>query len=194
MTGVVLCGGQSSRMGRDKGLMEMETSTWAQAAINKLAALQIPVKISVNQNQFEQYAKLFPETELIADNASLALRGPLLGVLSSHLQMPGEDLFVLACDLPLMQAGLLQDLHQLYQQHPGHTAFVFTTDNEPEPLCGIYKASGLSFIHSLLQTGELVKFSMKFSLDHLQVKTIAVPDEQKKYFRNVNAHADLNGL
>jgi molybdopterin-guanine dinucleotide biosynthesis protein A len=194
MTGVVLCGGQSSRMGRDKGLMEMEASTWAQAAIDKLSALQISVKISVNKNQFEQYAKLFPQTELIADNTSLALRGPLLGVLSSHLQMPDEDLFILACDLPLMQASLLHQLHQLYQQHPSHTAFVFTTDNEPEPLCGIYKASGLSFIHSLLQAGELVKFSMKFSLDHLQVKTIAVPDEQKKYFRNVNAHADLNGL
>lgn len=194
MTGIVLCGGQSSRMGRDKGLMEMETSTWTQSAIDKLAVLSIPVKISVNSRQLETYAKLFPEKDLIADNTSLPLKGPLLGVLSSHLQLPGEDLFILACDLPLMQVDLLHDLKQLYQQHPTFTAFVFTNDNEPEPLCGIYKASGLSFIYSLLQAGQLLKYSMKFSLDHLQVKTIAATADQKKYFKNVNAHADLNGL
>lgn len=194
MTGVVLCGGQSSRMGRDKGLIEKATSTWTQTAIDKLSSLQIPVKVSVNRHQIEQYANYFPETDLIADNTSLALKGPLLGVLSSHLQLQEEDLFVLACDLPLMQVNLLQDLNRLYQENPSYTAFVFTNDNEPEPLCGIYKASGLSFIYSLLQTGQLLKFSMKFSLDHLQVKTIAMTNDQKRYFTNVNAHADLNGL
>jgi len=194
MTGIVLCGGQSSRMGQDKGLIPIATSTWTQSAVDKLATLNISVKISVNKDQFSQYAKLFPETDLVPDNTTLSLKGPLLGVLSSHLQFPDEDLFVLACDLPLMQTALLQELYSLYQQDSTDTAFVFTTDGEPEPLCGIYKAGGLAFILSLLQSGQLLKYSMKFSLDHLQVKTIAVPDEQKKYFKNVNAHADLNGL
>lgn len=194
MTGIVLCGGKSSRMGQDKGLMSTSTSTWTQAAIDKLATLKIPVKISVNKDQFDEYAKLFPVADLVSDNTTLSLKGPLLGVLSSHLQFPDEDLFVLACDLPLMQTSLLQELYSLYQQDSGNTAFVFTTDGEPEPLCGIYKARGLSFILSLLQSGQLLKYSMKFSLDHLQVKSIVAPDEQKKYFKNVNAHADLNGL
>ncbi|WP_276501935.1 molybdenum cofactor guanylyltransferase [Terrimonas pollutisoli] len=194
MTGIVLCGGQSSRMGQDKGLIPTAASTWTQSAVDKLAVLNIPVKISVNKDQFNQYAKLFPETDLVPDNTTLSLKGPLLGVLSSHLQFPNEDLFVLACDMPLMQTPLLQELYSLYQQDSIDTAFVFTTDGEPEPLCGIYKAGGLAFILSLLQSGQLLKYSMKFSLDHLQVKSIAVPDEQKKYFKNFNAHADLNGL
>ena len=194
MTGIVLCGGQSSRMGQDKGLIPTATSTWTQTAVDKLATLNIPVKISVNKDQFSQYAKLFPETDLVPDNTTLPLKGPLLGVLSSHLQFPDEDLFVLACDLPLMQTSLLQELYSLYQQDSIDTAFVFTTDGEPEPLCGIYKAGGLAFILSLLRSGQLLKYSMKFSLDHLQIKSIAAPYEQKKYFKNFNAHADLNGL
>jgi molybdenum cofactor guanylyltransferase len=51
MLGIVLCGGQSSRMGTDKGLMVNEARTWAQTAVDKLTTLLIPVKISVNEKQ-----------------------------------------------------------------------------------------------------------------------------------------------
>ena len=194
MTGIVLCGGQSSRMGSDKGLLETGDSSWVQLAVDKLSSLGIPVKISVNKNQYAGYAKLFPANDLIQDNDSLNIKGPLLGLLSCHLALPEEDLFVLACDMPLMQASLLQQLYHHYQEPATHTAFVFTNDKEPEPLCAIYKAGGLSFIMSLLQSGKLLKYSMKFSLDHLQVKTIEAEAGQRKYFSNFNAHADLNGL
>ena len=48
MLGIVLCGGQSLRMGKDKGLLKLEAKTWAQTAIDKIAVLNFPVKISVN--------------------------------------------------------------------------------------------------------------------------------------------------
>ena len=35
---------------------------------------------------------------------------------------------------------------------------------------------------------------MKYVLEHLNIVTLALTDEQKKYFRNFNAQADLNGL
>ncbi len=194
MTGIVLCGGQSSRMGKDKGLMEAQGANWAQVAFDKLSALNIPVKISVNKNQYAIYEKIFSGERLIEDNDSLKIKGPLSGVLSCYLALPGEDLFVLACDMLLMQVSLMQQLYILYKEPSPHTAFLFTNNNEPEPLCGIYKSAGLLSIMSLLQSGRLTKHSMKFSLEHLQVKTIDAGEEQKKYFNNFNAHADLNGL
>jgi len=194
MTGIILCGGQSSRMGSDKGLMKLEANTWAQTAIDKMSVLNIPVKISVNSKQYPDYAAVFPATDLITDDATLQLKGPLLGVLSSHLQYPTEDLFALACDMPLMAPSLLNKLYILHQQEPSANAYVFTNEGEPEPLCGIYTAKGLSTILNMLRDGQLIKHSMKFMLDHITVKTIALAEEQKKYFRNFNAHAELNGL
>jgi len=194
MLGVILCGGQSSRMGSDKGLLKLEANTWAQTAIDKITTLNIPIKISVNSNQYTDYAAIFPSTDLITDDATLSLKGPLLGVLSSHLKFPNEDLFILACDMPLMEPSLINKLYIQYQQEPSFHAFVFTNEGEPEPLCGIYKAKGLSLILDMLVSGRLYKHSMKFMLDHLNINTIPATDEQKKFFRNFNAHAELNGL
>jgi len=194
MLGIVLCGGQSSRMGSDKGLLNLEAKTWAQTSIDKLAALQIPVKISINNDQYPAYESAFASAELIVDDPSLSVRGPLPGVLSCHLKFPDEDLFILACDMPLMEVSLLHELNSLYQRKSSAGAFVFTNDDEPEPLCGIYTAGALSFILSLLQKGQLAKHSMKNMLDHLEVTSIALRDDQKKSFRNFNSHAELNGL
>ena len=194
MLGVILCGGQSSRMGSDKGLLTINEKTWTQTALEKLASLNIPVKISLNNIQYPVYKSEFSSIELIADDPTLSVKGPLLGVLSSHLKYPSEDLFILACDMPLMEPALLRELLSHYQAHTTAGAFVFTNNGEWEPLCGIYTALGLTHILSLLQSGQIIKHSMKNILDHLKVKSIALRNDQKKAVRNFNSHAELNGL
>lgn len=194
MLGIILCGGQSLRMGSDKGLLKLQAKTWAQTAIDKITTLHIPVKLSVNNKQYPEYAKIFSEEHLVADKTSLPLGGPLLGLLSCHIQYPAEDLFALGCDMPLMESSLLNELNTRYKQQPSHEAYIYTNDGEPEPLCGIYTSKGLMKIVDMMHNGRLIKHSMKFMIDHLDVNTIAVTDEQKKYFRNFNAHAELNGL
>jgi len=194
MIGVILCGGQSSRMGSDKGLLKLEAKTWAQTAFDKMAGLNFPVVISVNEKQHTDYAVVFPATELITDDTTLSIHGPLSGVLSVHLRHPEEDLLVLACDMPLMETVLLKELLVQYNHYPADDAFIFTNEGEPEPLCGIYKAKGLAHIHGLYKSNQLRKHSMKYMLEHIQTHTIPVPPDKKQCFRNFNAHAELNGL
>lgn len=194
MLGVVLCGGQSSRMGSDKGLLVHEAKTWAKTAFDRLSALNIPIKFSVNEQQQSEYTKVFSGELLIVDDVLLSLKGPLLAVLSVHLKYPEEDLFLLACDLLLMETIVLKELVGFYQQKNNCEAYIFTNDNEPEPLCGIYTSKGLAKIIALLKENKLTKHSMKFMLSQLSVYSIPLMDEQKIYFRNFNAHAELNGL
>jgi molybdopterin-guanine dinucleotide biosynthesis protein A len=111
MVGVVLCGGQSVRMGNDKGLISSEGITWAQAAVSKLSAFEIPVCVSVNEQQYASYAETFSNNSLITDNPALQLHGPLAGVLSAHLEYPLQNIFVLACDMPLMDVNVLSRLY-----------------------------------------------------------------------------------
>lgn len=194
MTGAILCGGQSSRMGKDKGLLKLEAKTWAQTAMDKMAMVSLPVVVSVNATQYSEYASIFPPSQLVKDNDSLQLKGPLCGVLSIHLQYPSEDLFVLACDMPLLNPVLFKELLDHYNSQPTFDAFVYTNDNEPEPLCGIYKANGLVHILTMYRSGQLSKHSMKFMLEHIKSFFIPLAPDQKTSFRNFNAHAELNGL
>jgi len=194
MLGVVLCGGQSTRMGADKGLLKLHASTWAQTAIDKLNSFQLPVILSVNKNQYEGYASVFSPQLLIIDSESLQMHGPLSGVLSVHLRYPQEDLLVLACDMPLMETELIKELLTRYKTQPTTEAFVYTNDGEPEPLLGIYKAQGLAHIHHLYKSNQLPKHSMKYMLEHISTSSVPLPDDKKKCFRNFNAHAELNGL
>lgn len=181
-------------MGSDKGLLANEARTWAQTAVDKLATLSIPVKISVNEKQQSDYVKVFAATDLITDDSRLDVRGPLLGVLSVHLQNSTADLFLLACDMPLMEPFLLKELYTFYRLHNIYDAYIFTNEGEPEPLCAVYTAAGLQKIITSLNNNQLQKHSMKYALSLLQVYSIPITEEQKKYFRNFNAHAELNGL
>jgi molybdopterin-guanine dinucleotide biosynthesis protein A len=194
MLGVILCGGQSSRMGTDKGLLKLDAKTWTQTAFDKLAELNFPIIISINDKQHNDYVAVFNSAGFIIDDPALSIHGPLSGVLSVHLQHPAEDLLIIACDMPLMKTELLRELLNNYEQHPSSDAFVYSNDGEPEPLCGIYTARGLAYIHHLYQSQQLPKHSMKFMLEHINTFIIPLVDDQKKFFRNFNAHAELNGL
>ena len=96
--------------------------------------------------------------------------------------------------MPLMETELLKELLVKYQQQNTADAHIYTNDGEPEPLCGIYKASGLAHIIHLYQANQLPRHSMKYMLEHIATQSIPLPDDKKKCFRNFNAHAELNGL
>jgi molybdopterin-guanine dinucleotide biosynthesis protein A len=221
MIGVIMCGGESSRMGKDKGLLPMPTlpptpipfqtststqtstsipnptsspnqiKTWAALAIEKMSTLEIPVAISVNNRQKETYERVFIGTELIPDDLTLSLKGPLAGLLSVHLHHPTEDLFVLACDLPLMESALLANLYHRYLQNKHSQAYLYTSDGEPEPLCGIYTADALKIILRLYYDQQLTKHSLKFMLEQLTVERQSIPENKKHCFANFNTIPDI---
>ena len=190
MIGLILCGGQSVRMGTDKGLIKTAEKTWAQNAFEQMSLLDIPVKLSVNKKQEFVYAAIFSPDELVVDDDSLDLKGPLLGVLSCHLAFPGEDLFVLACDMLYMKTDLLVKLLEKYQQQIAD-AYIFSNDVKAEPLCGIYTDRSLSYVSDLYKTKKLHTYSMKFILEQLNVCAVPLEDEEKKYFQNFNSPSDI---
>ena len=194
MIGIVLCGGKSTRMGSDKGLLKLEAKTWAQTAVDKFTELKISTLLSVNDAQYKEYQTIFSTDQLVKDNETLDMHGPLSGVLSIHLQGPNEDLFVLGCDMPLMETSIMKKLIHHYEQDDEHHAYVFTNDGEPESLCAIYRSKSLAMVLSMYHSDLLPKHSMKYMLDHIKVYNIPIADEEKRFFRNFNAHSELNGM
>ena len=194
MIGIVLCGGQSSRMGSDKGLIKLNDKSWVQIAIDKLKDIQIPIVISVNKKQLLSYSNAFPTNILLPDDDSLQLHGPLCGLLSVHLKYPGKDLLILACDMPLIDTDLIKQLLTKYSTETASDALIYTNDGEPEPMPGVYKSNGLERIQQLYDNNQLPRHSMKYILEHLSTSSTPLPEDKKNCFRNFNTHAELNGL
>jgi molybdopterin-guanine dinucleotide biosynthesis protein A len=190
MTGLVLCGGQSRRMGTDKGMLKNKNNiTWAALAYDKLHSLCKHVYVSVNHSQ-NNYATIFPKDILIKDNVLLPVKGPLLGLLSAYKQFPGEDFFVLACDLADMTTKVMSDLYNYYKSNDGDV-FIYRNENTPEPLCGIYTKQALSYINNhFIEHPDEENYSMLYFLDKLNVRYINLLREQKRFFMNYNHPAN----
>lgn len=195
MTGLVLCGGQSIRMGTDKGLLiNTKKVTWAQQAFSLLSKLEIPVVLSVNKKQINQYKRVFPMQELILDSSDLAVSGPLLGLLSVHLKHKKEDFFVLACDMGEMTIQVLNFLYQHYLEHNDKDAYAFTHDVNAEPLSAIYRSTALSKILQLQKNGKLQKQSLQYCLEQINTERLPIPEDWKSYFSNFNTPKDLQSF
>ncbi|MCX2483995.1 molybdenum cofactor guanylyltransferase [Pedobacter sp. MR2016-24] len=194
MLGIILCGGQSLRMGSDKGLLTYQDKTWAQLAGDKLHKLVIPVKISVNAVQQVTYTKHFSTEQLLADDAAIDMKGPLLGTLSAHMSAPEEDLFLLACDLPLITNRLLNIIFDAYKTLHDYDAYIFNNAGKQEPLCGIYKSRGLKKILLMFQNNEIEKPSMKFVLQQLNVLESRLSAADEQFFNNFNFPSEMSPL
>jgi molybdopterin-guanine dinucleotide biosynthesis protein A len=191
MIGLVLCGGQSERMGSDKGILLANGQTWANLAEAKLKALNLPVKFSINANQESDYGNLFQKENLIADNLTLHIGGPLKGVLSAYLSAPAEDLVVLACDLIKMDVSIMNKLMNERENHPDFDAYVFLNNDFYEPLCGIYTEKGLAKIMKLYKEGNLKKHSMHATLELLNTRKLILSSAEKSSFKNFNSPNEL---
>ncbi|MDO7743250.1 MAG: molybdenum cofactor guanylyltransferase [Pedobacter sp.] len=194
MLGIILCGGQSLRMGSDKGLLIYQDKTWARLAGDKLRKLEIPVKISVNTAQQAIYTKHFSGEQLLADEPAIDIRGPLLGTLSAHMSAPEENLFLLACDLPLITNRLLNIIFDSYKTLHDYDAYIFNNAGKQEPLCGIYKSRGLKKILLMFQNNEIEKPSMKFVLRQLNVLEIPLSAADEQLFSNFNSPSEMSQL
>lgn len=180
LLGIVLCGGESKRMGRDKGLLTLTSGqTWASRALTLIESLGIPCVLSVNARQLEAYGDLFGIEKLVVD--SLDVPGPLGGILSIHRRYPDKDLLPLACDMIRMDKETLTTLISAYKETPADFYVYRLAGNAfAEPFPGIYRGEALGRIgqdgpvspQRLLKAGGLTHY---------------IPTNDADVFTNVNS-------
>jgi molybdopterin-guanine dinucleotide biosynthesis protein A len=145
LLGLVLCGGESKRMGRDKGLITQAGIPWAIIMGNLLSQQQLAVVYSIHPEQQTTYSSILPPELLVTDRTGRL--GPLEGLLSVHEKFPHRDLLLLACDMPGMDAFTLRQLIGSYMRSPEYDFYAYAEDTaDPstiQPFCCIYTSRGL---------------------------------------------------
>ena len=179
---VVLCGGESKRMGQDKGLIPIDNITWSEHMAKKLTANGLPAVISINSSQRDSYLNIFPVDSLIEDKADV--KGPLRGLLSAHEKFPEKDILLLGCDLIDMDAATLKALINIYITEDSYEYYTYMESDFAETLCSIYTSKALKQVADKVRLHQLEKFSLHGLLDSGKTKRIPVKDRSS--FRNYN--------
>jgi molybdenum cofactor guanylyltransferase len=134
--GLVLAGGRSTRMGRDKAALAYGGGTpQLERAMALLSAHVLRAYVSVRAEQSaEPLRARFPQIVDTQQNL-----GPIAGILAAQTRHPEAAWLVLACDLPLVDAATLEHLLRSRAPQRAATAYRSSHDGLPEPLCAIYE-------------------------------------------------------
>lgn len=134
--GLVLAGGRSSRMQRDKAAIEYRPGeTQLHAAMKLLQPRVERVFVSVRADQ--QGDDTRSDWPQIVDRGDV--EGPIAGISAALGEHPEAAWLVLACDLPFLDARTLDTLLAERDPAADATAFRSSHDGLPEPLCAIYE-------------------------------------------------------
>ncbi|WP_373515255.1 molybdenum cofactor guanylyltransferase [Persicitalea sp.] len=187
--GLVLSGGESRRMGRDKGLISTDSIAWVNRAGKLLQYVDMPVAVMIREEQKSTYsAEVFSEFELIADHA-LPVGGPLKGLLSFHRLYPQSDVLVLPCDMPNMSADVLKELIDFYLKNPDYEAWVFENQKVLQPFPGIFSAQLLAAVLVKIENGCLSGHGLTRLLNSSNTAHLVLTDESS--FQNFNTPHDF---
>jgi molybdopterin-guanine dinucleotide biosynthesis protein A len=165
ISGAILAGGQSRRMGYDKAalLIDGEPLLRRSARLMREAVSELAIIGPAER------AALVPDTPVIPD--SWPHCGPLGGI-ATALQSPlsGEAVLVVACDMPFLNPDLLRHLITLVAEAD---AVVVRLDSQAHPLHALYQRRCLSTIEAQLTTGDL---RVQRFLTHITVRYVEAPE------------------
>jgi molybdenum cofactor guanylyltransferase len=147
--GLVLSGGRSTRMQRDKALLAYGGRSQLERAMTLLTPLVARAYVSVRAEQ--QSEPLRARFAQIIDAPGHA--GPIAGLLAAQARHPQVAWLVLACDLPRLDAATLT--HLLHARDPTRiaTAYRSSHDGLPEPLCAIYEPRSRAALAAYVASG-----------------------------------------
>ncbi len=134
--GLVLCGGQSSRMGEDKSLLDYYGKPQRYFTYDLLEPLCEKVFISCNYNQSEDIPSGY---KFIVDTKKYSDIGPMAALLSAFEKFPAASFFVTGCDYPFLNAKNIRDLINERTEMADAVCYRHPETDFYEPLICIYE-------------------------------------------------------
>ncbi|MBM4452395.1 MAG: molybdenum cofactor guanylyltransferase [Chloroflexi bacterium] len=188
VTGIVLAGGKSLRLGREKALEKLNAKSLLQWTIDSLSRVSGSILVVTSQEQFALLSHAQCGGKVIVDiyPGKAALGGMYTGLSSASTAYS----VVVGCDMPFLNNDLLQ--YQIALAG-GFDVVALRIDGKVEPLHAVYSKTCLPFMKRLV-SGSTLAISQLFNM----VKTRYVDEEEVKRYDpqclsifNVNTEEDL---
>jgi molybdopterin-guanine dinucleotide biosynthesis protein A len=188
--GLILAGGASSRMRRDKAALMYQGRHQLDRAFDLAGRHASKVFVSVRAGQSAD--PLRAAHPLIVD--SVEGEGPIIGIRSALAAHPEKSWLVLACDLPYLSDAALDRLLTERDASVFATAFRSAHDGLPEPLCAVWEPSAAAALSDYQSGGGHCprKFLMKHParllepIDERALDNVNTPEEYAQALAELN--------
>jgi len=182
ITGIILSGGKSSRMGTDKGLLLFENKPFIQHSIDALKPLVSEIIIVSNNKDYNVFG--FKRVEDAIENA-----GPLAGIYSGLNESKTDYNLVLSCDIPLISSEILEKLINAIDD----VSEIIQIESEGEnmPLIALYKKSCAAKFLKLLNEGER---KLQIAVNKCNVENVKLNEHDAFFTKNINTKNDLKAI
>ena len=178
ITGIVLAGGQSRRMGFNKAEAEMHGESMLIRMIHKLKTITPTILVSSGAVTYPN----IPQPQIPDEFPQC---GPLGGIYSVLKTSNTSLNLVVSCDIPLVSVSLLKYILSRAVENDSLITIPIDHDGQLQTMCAVYRKGILPFLKQQIDAREL---KMKRLLDLVSVEYVKITREHPLY----NEHAFLN--
>ena len=195
---IVLCGGQSRRMGQDKGSMIIQDKPMIKHVLSTLNChINEAVIVLNDKNRIERYNEFIDPSDygysikFVEDK--IKNKGPLPGIMTGLENISGNYSLVLPCDSPYVSKNYLKAIFSEIDENYQAIVPCHDMDNKlktSEPLHSIYNRNIIPLIEGLIVKDIL---HIKGLIEKLDTKFVLIDNKkiEKKEFRNLNRPEDI---
>jgi molybdenum cofactor guanylyltransferase len=164
VSGAVLAGGRSRRMGTDKALIRLGGSTLLERSIRTLRSVVTDVVVAGGD------AGRYTSSGVPCLGDAIPEAGPLAGILAALDAARGDAVLVIACDLPFVTSSLMS---ALLSTDPASPIVVATSGDIIQPLCARYAVSLKHDLRAFLTAGNrrVMEFVSAHQHTYLEIGT-----------------------
>ena len=186
--GIVLCGGQSQRMGRPKAWLPFAGELMLPRAVRLLGEVVQPIVVVAAP---EQELPALPAEVIVARDAEEG-RGPLQGIAAGLQALTGQvdAAYVSSCDAPLLKPAFVRRMIDLLD---AHAICVPHLDGRPHPLAAVYRIDLLPTVQELLASDQRRVSGLleRASTRRGEARDLVDVDAPLQSLRNLNTVADF---
>ncbi len=180
--GLIVCGGQSTRMGKDKSLLDYHGLAQRYYLYDLLQPLCKKVFLSCNS---EQAGGIDAGHAFIVDDEKYKNTGPMAALLTVFEQYPNDSLFVIACDHPFIRKEDLLQLLDSRDNIADAVCFFNESAKVYEPLLAVYEKK---IAATVLENFNLRQYSLQAVL--IQVNACKVCPQEMQRIRSIDTMSD----
>lgn len=188
-TSIVLAGGKSTRLGKDKIVELIGGVSLLQRVLSRLATFSTEIILVIAQGQSKPPHTLPLETRVIED--VLPDAGSLGGIYSGLMASSSVHNIIVACDMPFLDVSLLQYLLAL---SPSYDVVVPRVGGYLEPLHSVYSRDCLTPIRHLIERGnhKIIDFLPQMNVRYVEEEEVNRFDPEHLSFLNINTQENLD--